>query len=117
MCFWGNIKSHLTRFILLITSYNVIVVTELMQATMENIILAKGDYVDLLINDQVIGLGRVESAESGTYYVGKKVNVGYVAILIIDLIQPHLIDDDVNEGDIHPWKIVDLRHHIGKSKY
>jgi len=88
-----------------------------MQATMENIILAKGDYVDLLINDQVIGLGRVESAESGTYYVGKKVNVGYVAILIIDLIQPHLIDDDVNEGDIHPWKIVDLRHHIGKSKY
>ena len=117
MCFWGNIKSHFTRFIILITSYDVIVVTELMQATMENIILAKGDYVDLLINDQVIGLARVESAEFGTYYVGERVNVGYVAILIIDVIQPHLIDDDVNEGDIHPWKIVDLRHHIGKSKY
>ena len=59
MCFWENIKSHFTRFILLITSYDVIVVTELMQATMENIILAKGDYVDLLINDQVIVLARV----------------------------------------------------------
>ena len=117
MCFCENIKSHFTWFNLLITSYDLIVVTELIQATMENIILAKGDYVDLLINDQVIGLERVESAKSGTYYVRKKVNVGYVAILIFDLIQPHLIEDDVNEGDIHPWKIVDLRHHIGKSKY
>ena len=117
MCFCENIKSHLTRFNLVITSYDLIVVTELIQATMENIILAKGDYVDLLINDQVIGLGRVESVESKTYYVGERVNAGYVAILIIDFIQPHLIDDDVNEGDIHPWKIVDLRHHIGKSKY
>ena len=83
---------------------------------MENIILEKGDYVDLLINDQVIGLGRVESAESGTYYVGERVNAGYVTILIIDVTQPHLIDEDVNEGDIHPWKIMDLRHNIGKSK-
>ena len=117
MCFCENIKSHFTRFNLLITSYDLIVVTELIQATMENIILAKGDYVDLLINDQVIGLGRVESEESGTYYVGERVNAGYVAILVIDVIQPHLIDDDVDEGDIHPWRIVDLRHHIGKSKY
>ena len=84
---------------------------------MENIILAKGDYVDLFINDQVIGLGTVESAESGTYYVGERVNVGYVTILIIDVTQPHLIDEDVNEGDINPWKIVDLRHKICKSKY
>jgi hypothetical protein len=75
VCFWENIKSHFTWFNLLITSYDLIVVTELIQATMENIILAKGDYVDLLINDQVIGLGRVESAESGTYYVGERVNV------------------------------------------
>ena len=117
MCFCENIKSHFTRFNLLITSYVLIVVTELIQARMENIILAKGDYVDLLINDQVIGLARVESAESGTYYVGERVNVGYVAILIVDVTQPRLIDDDVNEGEIHPWKIVDLRHHIGKSKY
>jgi hypothetical protein len=35
---------------------------------MENIILTKGDYVDLLINGQVIGLGRVESTDTGTYY-------------------------------------------------
>jgi hypothetical protein len=117
VCFCENIKSHFTRFNLLITSYDLIVVTELIQATMENIILAKGDYVDLLINDQVIGLGRVESAESGTYYVGERVNAGYVTILIIDVTQPHLIDEDVNEGDIHPWKIMDLRHNIGKSKY
>lgn len=58
-----------------------------MQATMENIILAKGDYVDLLINDQVIGLARVESIESGIYYVGKRVNAGYVAILLFWSIQ------------------------------
>jgi len=41
----------------------------------------------------------------------------HVTILIIDVTQPHLIDEDVNEGDIHPWKIIDLRHDIGKSKY
>lgn len=114
MCFYENIKSHFTWFNLLITSYDLIVVT---QATMENIILAKVDYVDLLINDQVIGLGRVESAKSGTYYVGERVNASYVTILIIDVTQPHLIDEDVNEGDIHPWKIMDLRQNIGKSKY
>jgi uncharacterized protein YlaN (UPF0358 family) len=62
VCFCENIKSHFTWFNLLITSYDLIVVTEFIQVTMENIILAKGDYVDLLINDQVIGLGRVESA-------------------------------------------------------
>ena len=89
----------------------------MIQATRENIILAKGDYVDLLINDQVIGLGRVKYAESGNYYVGERVNVGYVTILIIDVTQPHLIDEDVNEGDIHPWKTMDSRHNIGKSKY
>lgn len=72
MCFWENIKSH--WFILLIKSYDVIVVIELMQATMENIILAKGNYVDLLINDQVIGLARDESTKSGTYHVGERVD-------------------------------------------
>lgn len=116
VCFCENIKSHFTWFNLLITIYGLIVVTELVQARMENIILAKGDYVDLLINDQVVGLGRVESTESGTYYVGERVNACYVAILIIDVTQPHLIED-VDEGDIHPWKIMDLRHNIGKSKY
>ena len=35
---------------------------------MENIFLTKGDYVDLLINGQIIRLGRVESACTGTYY-------------------------------------------------
>ena len=98
----------------LITIYGLIVLTELVQATMENI--SKGDYVDLLINDQAVGLGRVESIESGTYHVGERVNACYAAILIIDVTQPHLIED-VDEGDIHPWKIRDLRHNIGKSKY
>ena len=78
--------------------------------------IAKWDYVDLFINDQVIGLGRVESTESRTYYDGESVNACYVEILIIDVTQPHLIED-VDEGDIHPWKIMDLRHNIGKSKY
>ena len=75
--------------------------------------IAKGDYVDLLINDRVIGLGRVEPIESGTYYNGERVNACYVAILIIDVTQPHLIED-VDEGDIHPWNIMDLRHNIDK---
>ena len=38
---------------------------------MENIILTRGDYVDLLINGQVIGLGRVESTEITTHYGGE----------------------------------------------
>ena len=114
MCFCENIKSHFTWFNLLITIYDLIVVTELVQATMENI--SKGDYVDLLINDQVIGLGRVKSTLSGTYYVGERVNACYVAILIIDVTQPHFIED-VDEGNIHQWKMRDLRHNIGKSKY
>jgi hypothetical protein len=38
---------------------------------MENIILTKWDYVDLLINGQVIGLGRVESIDTGTFMVEK----------------------------------------------
>ena len=38
--------------------------------TMENIILIRGDYVDLLINGKVIGLGRVESTETTTHYRG-----------------------------------------------
>ena len=117
MCFCENIKSHFTWFDLLITIYDLIVVTKLVQARMENIILEKWDYVDLLINDQVVGVGRVESTESGTYYSGESVNSCYVAILIIDVTQPHLIEDDVDEGDIRPWKIMDLRHNIGKSKY
>ena len=77
---------------------------------MENIILTIGDYVDLLINGQVIGLGRVDSTDTGTYYGGEMVNAGYVMVLIIDVTQPHLIVEDVDEGDIHPWKIMNLRH-------
>jgi hypothetical protein len=42
--------------------------------TMENIILTKGDYVDLLINGQVIGLGRVESTNTGTFMDRERVN-------------------------------------------
>ena len=81
---------------------------------MENIILTKGDYVDLLINGQVIGLGRVESTDTGTYYGRERVDANYVIVLIIDVTQQHLILEDVDEGGIHPWKIVDLRHNIGK---
>ena len=109
-----NIKSHFTWFNLLITIYDLIVVIELVQARMENIILEKWDYVDLLINDLGVGLERVESIESGTYYARERVNACYVAILIIDVTQPHLIEEDVDEGDIHPWKVMDLRHNTGK---
>lgn len=84
---------------------------------MEKQNFGKRDYVDLLINDQLIGLGRVEFVESRTYYIGESVNASYVTILIIDDTQPHLIDEDVNEGDTRPWKIMNLRHNIGKSKY
>jgi len=83
---------------------------------MENIILTKGDYVDLLINGQVIGLGRVESTDTETYCGGERVNAGYVTVLIIGVTQPHMIVEDVDEGDIHPWKIIALRHKTGKSK-
>ena len=83
---------------------------------MENIILTIRDYVDLLINGQVIGLGRVESIDTITHYGGERLNVGYVMVLIIDVIEPHLIVEDVDEGDLHPWKIIDLRHNKGKSK-
>ena len=83
---------------------------------MENIIFTRGNYVDLLINDQVIGLGRVESTNTGTCFGGERVNAGYVMVFIIDAIQPCLIVEDVDEGDIHPWKIMSLRHNIGKSK-
>ena len=54
---------------------------------MENIILTKGDYVDLLINGQVIGLGRIVSTETGIYYGGERVNAGYAMVLIIDVTQ------------------------------
>ena len=84
---------------------------------MENIILTKGDYVDLLINGQVIGLGRVESTDTGTYCGRERVNAGYATVLIIDVTQPHMIMEDVDEGDIHLWKIINLRYNIGKSKY
>ena len=83
---------------------------------MENIISTRGDYVDLLINGQVIGLGRVESTETTTHYGGDMLNVGYVMGLIIDVIKPHLIVEDVDEGDLHPWKIIYLRHNKGKLK-
>ena len=84
---------------------------------MENIILTIRDYVDLLINGQVIGLGRVDSIETETYYGKERVNASYVMVLIIDVTQPYLIVEDVDEGDIHPWKIMNLRHNIGKLKY
>ena len=83
---------------------------------METIILTIGDYVDLLINGQVIGLGKVDSTDTETYYDGERVNASYVMVLIIDVTQPHLIVEDVDEGDIHPWKIMNLRHNRGKSK-
>ena len=83
---------------------------------MENIILTKGDYVDLLINGQVIGLGRVESTDTRTYCGRERLNAGYVTVLIIDVTQPHMIVEDVDEGDIHPWKIIALRYNTGKSK-
>ena len=98
MCFCENIKSHFTCFNLLITNYDLVVVIEFIQATMENIILPKGDYVYFLINDQVIGLGRVKSINSRTYYIEERGNAGYVTILIIDVTQPYLIDEDVNKG-------------------
>lgn len=81
---------------------------------MENIILTKGDYVDLLINGQVIELGRIVSTETRIYYGGERVNAGYAMVLIIDVTQRHLIVEDIDEGDIHPWKIMDLRHKMGK---
>ena len=77
---------------------------------MENIILIRGDYVDLPINGKVIGLERVESIETTTHYGGERLNVGYVMVLIIDFIEPHLIVEDVDEGDLHPWKIIYLIH-------
>ena len=38
-------------------------------------------------------------------------------VLIIDVTEPHLIVQYIDEGDLHPWKIIDLRHKKGKSKY
>ena len=84
---------------------------------MENIILTRGEYVDLLINGQVVGLRRVESTKTTTHYGGQRLNVGYVMVLIIDFIEPDLIVEDVDEGDLHPWKIIYLRHNKGKLKY
>ena len=77
---------------------------------MKNIILTRGDYVELLLNGQVVGLGKVESTQTTTHYGGQRLNVGYVMVLIIDVIAPHLIVEDVDEGDLHPWKIIYLRH-------
>ena len=74
------------------------------------------DYVDLLINGQVIAVERVEFIETTTHYGGERLNVGYVMVLIIDVIEPHLIVEYVDEGDLHPWKIIYLRHNKGKSK-
>ena len=51
------------------------------------------------------------------YYDRERVNVGYVTVLIIYVTQPHLIVEDVDDGDTHPWKIMDLRHNTGKSKF
>ena len=35
-----------------------------------------------------------------TTYGGERLNVGYVMVLIIDVIEPHLIVEDVHEGDL-----------------
>ena len=37
-------------------------------------------------------------------------------VLIVDVIEPHLIVEYIDEGDLHPWKIIDLGHNKGKSK-
>ena len=78
--------------------------------------MTRGDYVDLLINGQVIGLGRVESIETTTHYGGERLNVGCDMVLVIDVIEPHLTAEDVDEGELHPWKVIYLRHNKGKSK-
>ena len=64
LIFWTYTSYGLT----LITNYNSNVLHKLGGVTMENIILTRGDYVDLLINGQVIGLGRVESTYTITNY-------------------------------------------------
>ena len=84
---------------------------------MGNIIFKRGDYVEILINDQVTGLVRVESIDTGTCFGGERVNAGYVMVLIIDVSQPHLIVEDIDEGDIHSCNIIDLRHKKVKYKY
>ena len=66
--------------------------------------------VDLLINGQVIFLGRVESTKYGTYNGIERVNTRYVTVFIIDVTQRNLIMEAANEMDIHPCKIMDLRH-------
>ena len=76
---------------------------------MENIILKKWNYVDLLINSQVIRLGNL--------FGGERVNVFYTMVLLIDVTQPHFIVEYVEEKSIHPCKIMDLRINIGISKY
>ena len=58
----------------------------------------------------------VDCIEPRTYHGGERVNAGYVMVLIIDVTQPHLIVENIYEGEIHPWKIMDLRHTISKSK-
>ena len=52
--------------------------------------------------------------ETTTHYGGQRINVGYVMVLVIDVIEPHLIVEDVDEGDLHPWKIIYLRHNKGR---
>jgi hypothetical protein len=47
----------------------------------------------------------------------ERLNVGYVMILIIDAVETHLIVEYVDEGGIHPCKIMDLSHTKGKFKY
>ena len=66
LLFWTHTLYGLT----LIANYNSNVLHKLGGVTMENIILTRGDYVDLLINGQVIGLGRVESTETTIHYGG-----------------------------------------------
>jgi hypothetical protein len=42
---------------------------------MENVIFTRGDYVDLLVIGQVIGIGRVESTKTKKYNGRERVNV------------------------------------------
>ena len=67
---------------------------------MENIIFTRGDYVNLITNDQVIGLGRVEYTDTGTCFGRERVNADYVMVLIIYVTQPYLIAEDFDEGDM-----------------
>ena len=47
---------------------------------------------------------------------GLWVYLGSILVLEIDVILPHFIMKYVKEGNTNIWKVMDLRHTIGKSK-